>query len=245
MASSGRTGKLTLFLSFGKRGGLSVLCKPCVTRFPGFWNPCSLLKALGAPREDVDNLKLLCAFHVQDPEEMTDEAMGLVSRSLLHAVDGEYGMHDLVLDYARASVDRDELETYVSRQARYLSGYDALRTFSKAGKNTNDLVDLMILWRPLERLSDDPELQADGYEATLRSLRPSSPEDSSHGSRYVWAARTIARLFELQVGLAQMLGRMEHRAGFLYITVIGALGPGTGAFSPLLSPAFFPVPKRT
>lgn len=136
----------------------------------------------------------------QDVDDTADEAEVLVSRSLLQAVDGGYCVHDMVLDYASVTVDRDDLEAAVSRQARYLSAVETLRGFAKEAKHTNGLRGLIMLWRAVEKLAGDPGIQGRSYGEMLRDMETGARE-SNHTARVVWASRTIARLFELQVSL--------------------------------------------
>lgn len=131
----------------------------------------------------------------QDVLETRDEAQGLMSRSLLQAVDGEgYRIHDLLLDFARDRVKPALLELSTKCQARYLSRLDVVRGYADESSTTTGFYTLMVLWRSAEELSDNPLLQVEAYRASLHVL---AAEESSDAVYIHW---TLGNLFALQVG---------------------------------------------
>ncbi|CAM9762259.1 unnamed protein product [Ectocarpus sp. 8 AP-2014] len=123
-----------------------------------------------APIEMLRNL-----WEIEDAEGTHDEAEGLVSKCLLHAVGGGgYRVHDLVLEFAKTSIRAEEetVEKATALQAQYLGRLDVLETYRdpEHGAGDQGLFFLDALWRSVEKLSGDPELEVASYRASLGEL---------------------------------------------------------------------------
>ncbi|CAM9165046.1 unnamed protein product [Ectocarpus sp. 8 AP-2014] len=123
-----------------------------------------------APIEMLRNL-----WEIEDAEGTRDEAEGLVSKCLLHAVGGGgYRVHDLVLEFAKTSIRADEetVEKATALQAQFLGRLDVLKSYRdpEHGGGDRGLFFLDALWRSVEKLSGDPELEVTTYRASLGEL---------------------------------------------------------------------------
>ncbi|CAN0235939.1 unnamed protein product [Ectocarpus sp. 12 AP-2014] len=123
-----------------------------------------------APIEMLRNL-----WEIEDAEGTRDEAEGLVSKCLLHAVGGGgYRVHDLVLEFAKTSIRAEEeiVDKATALQAQYLGRLDVLESYRdpEHGAGDQGLFFLDALWRSVEKLSGDPELEVASYRASLGEL---------------------------------------------------------------------------
>ncbi|CAM9138218.1 unnamed protein product, partial [Ectocarpus sp. 13 AM-2016] len=122
------------------------------------------------PIEMLHNL-----WEIEDAEGTRDEAEGLVSKCLLHAVGGGgYRVHDLVLEFAKTSIRAEEetVKKATALQAQYLGRLDVLESYRdpEHGAGRQGLFFLDALWRSVEKLSGDPELEVASYRASLGEL---------------------------------------------------------------------------
>ncbi|CAB1113143.1 unnamed protein product [Ectocarpus sp. CCAP 1310/34] len=127
-----------------------------------------------APIEMLRNL-----WEIEDAEGTRDEAEGLVSKCLLHAVGGGgYRVHDLVLEYAKTRIraDAEMVRKVTALQAHFLGRLDVLKSYRdpEHGAGNQSLFFLDALWRSVEKLSGDPELEValescEATEAVARS----------------------------------------------------------------------------
>ncbi|CAM9752024.1 unnamed protein product [Ectocarpus sp. 6 AP-2014] len=123
-----------------------------------------------APIEMLRNL-----WEIEDAEGTHAEAEGLVSKCLLHAVGGGgYRMHDLVLDFAKTSIRAEEenVKRATVLQAQYLGRLDVLESYGdpEHGAGDQGIFFLDALWRSVEKLSGDPQLEVASYRASLGEL---------------------------------------------------------------------------
>ncbi|CAN0382120.1 unnamed protein product [Ectocarpus sp. 8 AP-2014] len=123
-----------------------------------------------APIEMLRNL-----WEIEDAEGTRDEAEGLVSKCLLRAVGGGgYRVHDLVLEFAKTSIRAEEetVKKATALQAQYLGRLDVLESYGdpEHGAGDQGLFFLDALWRSVEKLSGDPELEVASYRASLGEL---------------------------------------------------------------------------
>lgn len=108
-----------------------------------------------------------------------------------------YAVHDLVLDFAKFKIAGfDSIrENVISRQAQYLGRLDVIRAYAKGRKDGAGFLWLIALWRSLEELHGDIELEEKTYKNSLCSL-----ECSEASSDVALAYDDVASLFDLQVG---------------------------------------------
>ncbi|CBJ26207.1 NB-ARC and TPR repeat-containing protein [Ectocarpus siliculosus] len=123
-----------------------------------------------APIEMLSNL-----WEIEDAEGTHAEAEGLVSKYLLHAVGGGgYRMHDLVLDFAKTSIRAEEetVKRATALQAQYLGRLDVVESYGdpEHGAGDQGIFFLDALWRSVEKLSGDPQLEVASYRASLGAL---------------------------------------------------------------------------
>ncbi|CAN0194893.1 unnamed protein product, partial [Ectocarpus fasciculatus] len=146
-----------------------------------------------APIEMLRNL-----WEIEDVEGTRDEAEGLVSKSLLQAVGGGgYRVHDLVLEFAKTSIRAEEetVEKATALQAQYLGRLDVLKSYRdpEHGAGDQGLFFLDALWRSVEKLSGDPELEVASYRASLAEL--GSCEEKEALATSYWS---VGDLFHIQ-----------------------------------------------
>ncbi|CAN0249525.1 unnamed protein product, partial [Ectocarpus sp. 13 AM-2016] len=149
----------------------------------------------------VAPIEMLCnLWEIEDAEGTRDEAEGLVNKCLLHAVGGGgYRVHDLVLEFAKTGIRAEEVETVekaTALQAQYLGRLDVLESYRdpKHGAGDQGLFFLDALWRSVEKLSGNPELEVASYRASLGELE-SSEATEAVASSY----SAIGWLFNIQV----------------------------------------------
>ncbi|CAB1119264.1 unnamed protein product [Ectocarpus sp. CCAP 1310/34] len=146
-----------------------------------------------APIEMLRNL-----WEIEDAEGTREEAEGLVSKCLLQAVGGSgYRVHDLVLEFVKTSIRAEEemVEKATALQAQYLGRVDVLKSYGdpEHGAGNQGLFFLDALWRSVEKLSGDPELEVASYRASLGELE-SCEATEDVASSYRW----VGFLFNIQ-----------------------------------------------
>ncbi|CBJ32850.1 NB-ARC and TPR repeat-containing protein-likely pseudogene [Ectocarpus siliculosus] len=137
-------------------------------------------------------------WEIEDAEGTRDEAEGLVSKCLLHAVGGGgYRVHDLVLEFAKTSIRAEEetMKKATALQAQYLGRLDVLESYrdSEHGAGHQGLFCLDALWRSVEKLSGDPELEVASYGTSLGELE-SGEATEAVGTSYC----SVGFLFNIQ-----------------------------------------------
>ncbi|CAM9318329.1 unnamed protein product [Ectocarpus sp. 8 AP-2014] len=158
-----------------------------------------------APIEMLRNL-----WEIEDAEGTRDEAEGLVNKCLLHAVvGGGYRLHDLVLEFAKTIIRAEEetVEKATALQAQYLGRLDVLESYGdpEHGAGDQGLFFLDALWRSVEKLSGDPELEVASYRASLGELE--SSEATEAVARSYWS---VGFLFDIQGKYASALPLFER-----------------------------------
>lgn len=125
-------------------------------------------------------------------------AKDLVSRSLLQVRGDEYAVHDLLLDFVKTQIAKDEdvMRTATLRQSSYLGDPTILLAYYTEGNYDEGLHSLVALWRSLEEIAPDPDLEVKAYNTSVCELEESGT--SSEETKEVYAA--LAQLFHLQVG---------------------------------------------
>eukprot|EP00752_Nemacystus_decipiens_P011921 g10571.t1 len=138
-----------------------------------FMSLAVLPKAVVAPLEMLMNL-----WNLEDKEDCRDAARGLIDRSLLQAVGSSgYRVHDLLLDFAKESIKPAPLEKAASLQALYLGRLDVVKGYADEGNFLESLYSLMALWRPVERVSNNPRVQVEVYRANFEALGEDKSDD--------------------------------------------------------------------
>lgn len=135
----------------------------------------------------------------QDVEGTREEADGLVSKCLLQRVgDDGYRVHDLVLEAMKLNVkaDTDMVKNATALQAQYLNRLEVVEGYGdpKHGAGKCGLFFLDALWRAVEELSGDHQLEVESYRASLKELE-SCVETMDVANSYAW----IGVLFNAQV----------------------------------------------
>lgn len=137
----------------------------------------------------VRHLLLYLAMNAIDPETKK-VAMSRLARMQAQGFT-YYSVHDLLLDFAKNAIDPETKEVATSRQAQYLGRLDVLKGFHDG----RGYLSLMALWRSLEDLSGDKELEVKTYESSLEELKESKANlaKAEHFN-------AVASLFHEQVG---------------------------------------------
>ncbi|CAM9419423.1 unnamed protein product [Scytosiphon promiscuus] len=123
-----------------------------------------------APIEMLQNL-----WEIEDVKDVEEEAEGLVSKCLLQEVGGSgYGVHDLLLEYVKTKINADgeRVKQATALQAQYLGRLDVVESHGdpKRGAGNQGYLALYALWRAVEKLSGDPQLEISSYRASLAKL---------------------------------------------------------------------------
>lgn len=163
----------------------------------------------------------ILALDSQDLEGTRDEARGLADKCLLQDVGGRgYRVHDLLLEYVRIKIkaDNEMASRAVERQARYLRRLDVVKGFHSPehGAGNQGLFVLATLWRSIEELSGNPELQAALYSASLSEL------EALDASADVAAYFCIGNLLQRQVIFARgcpVMSTFRNLISALYLSV--------------------------
>lgn len=138
-------------------------------------------------------------FDGQDTGGTQEEAEGLVGKCLLQDVGGGgYRVHDLVLDFVKIKIkaDGEMVKKATTLQAHFLGRLDVLKGYNSPehGAGNQGLFVLDALWRSVEQLSGDPELEVASYSTSLGELE--SCEATTEVARSYW---DVGVLFNIQV----------------------------------------------
>lgn len=117
----------------------------------------------------------------QDPIDAKAVAKGLERKSLLQVVGQGYHMHDVLLDFAKVTIEgfRNIKAIATQRQAQYLGRLKALRACVENGATGPPFYLLLSLWRSLEELSGDNQLEVRTYTSSLKELEGSETGDAA------------------------------------------------------------------
>eukprot|EP00752_Nemacystus_decipiens_P012223 g10837.t1 len=131
--------------------------------------------AVLAPGAVASTEMLLNLWEIEDAGGTREEAESLVSKCLLQDVGGgRYRVHDLVLDFVKIKIkaDWEMVKKATALQARFLGRLDVLKDYqhSEHGAGNQGLFVLDALWRSVEMLSGDPELEVASYSTSLGEL---------------------------------------------------------------------------
>lgn len=137
---------------------------------------------------------------LQDVEGARDEAEALASKCLLQDMGGgQYRVHDLLLDFVKIRIKAYDgmVEVATTLQAQYLGRLDVVEGYKNPehGAGEQGLFFLDALWRSVENLSGDSELEIASYRASLGELE-SSEATADLANSY----SSVGLLFNLQVG---------------------------------------------
>lgn len=135
---------------------------------------------------------------MQDTGGAREEAEGLVSKCLLQDVGGGgYRVHDLVLEFVKIKIKADVgmVAKATTLQAQYLGRVDVLRSYGdpEHGVGNQGLFFLDSLWRSVEKLSGNPELEVTSYRTSLGELESCEATEDVANS-YGW----VGGLFDIQ-----------------------------------------------
>ena len=132
---------------------------------------------------------------LQDDNGARREAEFLVNNALLLKVGDSFRVHDLLLDFIKLECRSRQglVNDAVRRQAHFLGRLPVLRDFDgNDGLNANYYA-LIRLWRSLEELSGNKQLEVETYEASLGELGQAESTDLAD------AYALIGGLYNLQV----------------------------------------------
>ncbi|CAM9933909.1 unnamed protein product, partial [Ectocarpus sp. 12 AP-2014] len=141
-----------------------------------------------------------------DPDDTTLLVHYLVDKSLVKVEEHAYYLHDLVLDFAKDELRklREKVRLVNSRQAQYLGRMSIVKDYAEAGEVLGGLYALMALWRSVEDLSGDNQLEASTYGATTK---PSEESESSQDVADLnWA---MGRLFNSRWAISGKFAEAE------------------------------------
>ena len=132
---------------------------------------------------------------LQDDKGGRRGAEFLAHNALLHEVEGSFRVHDLLLDFIKLECRnrQDLVEDAVRRQTQFLGRLAVVRSFGQNEGMSTNLYALISLWRSLEDLSSNKQLDVQTYEASLGELGEAESTDVA----YMYAL--IAWLFLLKV----------------------------------------------
>ncbi|CAM9733325.1 unnamed protein product [Scytosiphon promiscuus] len=175
-------------------------------------------KGVPAPIEMLRNL-----WGEEDLEGARFFVEGLVTRSLLQrrAAD-RYFVHDLLLDFAKVTINAKTKKceairvAATSRQTQYLGSLGVLRGYSVDGDSLEGLYSMIGLWRSLEHLTGDEQLEVRTYKASLIKL---GEEDESTDVASVYS--DLGLLYELQAKFTEAEPLLEKSQAIIE----KALGP--------------------
>lgn len=112
---------------------------------------------------------------------------------------GGYRVHDLVLDFVKIKIkaDVEMVEKATTLQAHFLGRLDVLKGYEnpKHGAGHQGLFVLDALWRSVEQLSGDPELEVASYSTSLGEL-----ESCEATAEVASCYSSVSFLFDIQVG---------------------------------------------
>ncbi|CAM9754953.1 unnamed protein product, partial [Pylaiella littoralis] len=169
---------------------------------------------------------LLNLWEIQDEEGTRDVAEGLVSKCLVQDVGlGGYRVHDLVLEFLKDNIkaDAEMVKKATAQQAQYLRRLDVLKSYGdpEHGAGSQGLFLFGALWRSVEELSRDPELEVASYRASLGELE-SCKRTADAASSY----SSVGFLFQIQGKYAEAQ-RLFERALAINEVALGVDHPST------------------
>eukprot|EP00752_Nemacystus_decipiens_P013900 g12339.t1 len=131
--------------------------------------------AVLAPGTVASTEMLLNLWETEDTGGTREEAEGLVSKCLLQDVGGGgYRVHDLVLDFVKVKIkaDVEMVKKATTLQAHFLARLDVLQGYENPehGAGNQGLFMLGTLWRSVEQLCGDPQLEVASYSTSLAAL---------------------------------------------------------------------------
>lgn len=143
---------------------------------------------------------MMLMLTLQDTEGARDEAEGLASKCLLQDMgDGRYRVHDLLLEFVTIKIKAEVeiVKDATTLQAQYLGRLDVLFGYENPEHGAGDqgLFFLDALWRSVEKLSGDSELEIASYRASLEEL-----EGSEATVDVARSYSSVGYLFFTQVG---------------------------------------------
>lgn len=152
------------------------------------------------------------SFGFQDLADVRVAAKDLMARSLVHTRGGGYGVHDMVLDFAKFKIKESTvvMEEAALRQAQYLGRPEVLGAYSDKGDVDEGFFSLISLWRSLEELSGNEMLEIDTYRASLGTLEMTTDVADTFCA--------VAQLFQHQVGFqirVNIVSTFVHQEGVL------------------------------
>ncbi|CAM9168776.1 unnamed protein product [Ectocarpus sp. 13 AM-2016] len=127
-----------------------------------------LAPGAGAPIDMLLNL-----WEIQEVDDTREEADGLVSKCLLQDVGrGGHRVHDLVLEFLKDNIKTALVEKATMLQARFLGRLDVLKGYKNPehGAGNQGLFVLDALWRSVEKLCGDSDLEVASYSTSLGEL---------------------------------------------------------------------------
>eukprot|EP00752_Nemacystus_decipiens_P014746 g13130.t2 len=141
---------------------------------------------------------LLNLWEKEDTGGTRDEAERLASKCLLQNVGGGgYRVHDLVLDFVKIKIKADTkmVAKATALQARFLGRLDVLKGYENPehGAGYQGLFVLDGLWRSVEQLSGDSQLEVASYSTSLGEL-----ESCEATTAVAFSYSSVGYLFKLQ-----------------------------------------------
>lgn len=128
---------------------------------------------------------------------------GLVARCLLQRrVVDLYFVHDLLLDYVKAKIEKSEAikDAATSRQTQYLGKLDVLSGYSVDRGSLEGFYSLVGLWKSLAELSGNEHLEVEAYKASLEKLG-----EEKEATDVATICSDLGYLYILQVGCCSTL----------------------------------------
>lgn len=143
---------------------------------------------------------MMLILMLQDVEGARDEAKGLASKCLVQDMGGDrYRVHDLLLEFVTIKIkaEVEMVKEATTLQAQYLRRLDVVEGYDNPEHGAGDqgLLFLDALWRSVEKLSGDSELEIASYRASLEEL-----EASDATANVAVSCSSIGHLFHIQVG---------------------------------------------
>ncbi|CAM9232131.1 unnamed protein product [Scytosiphon promiscuus] len=131
--------------------------------------------AVLAPGAVASTEMLLNLWEIEDTGDTRKDAEGLVSKCLLQDVGGGgYRVHDLVLDFVKIKIkaDGEMVNKVTALQAHFLGRLDVVKGYGNPehGAGNQGFFVLDALWRSVEQLAGDTELEVASYSTSLGEL---------------------------------------------------------------------------
>ncbi|CAM9587498.1 unnamed protein product, partial [Ectocarpus fasciculatus] len=161
-----------------------------------------------APIEMLRNL-----WEIEDVKGTEEEAEAFVHKCLLQDTGrGGYRVHDLVLEFVKFKIkaDVDTMQRATALQAQYLGRLDVLKSYRdpEHGAGNQGLFFLDALWRSVEKLAGNPELEVASYRASLGELELCEATDA-----VAISYSSVGLLFKIQGKYASALPLYERSQG--------------------------------